>query len=141
MGPAYEGDPNRFQGFDRSALANQATAQGNAAGANQMALAKARLAATGAGRSSAANRQQMDLAGQMGQNAMNIQNQNALQGWQDKLAQMNAANQFNLNKYGLQQQQYRTDAGLAEAERQNRAQALSTAFGPIGGIANLFGNY
>lgn len=139
--PDFINDPNKYQSFDRSALANQAIAQGNAAGANQMALAKSRLAATGGGRSSAANVQQMDLAGQMGQNAMNIQNQQALAGWQDKLNQMNQENQFNLNRYGLQQQQYRTDAGLAEAERQNRAQALSQAFGPLGGIANLFGNY
>lgn len=137
--PTFQADPSKYASFDRSALANQAIAQGNTAGANQMALAKARLAATGGGRSSAANTQQMDIAGQLGQGAMNIQNQNALQGWQDKLAQMANENNFNLNNYGLQQQQYKTSAGLAEGERENRRNAVNSAFGPLGGIANLFG--
>lgn len=140
IAPNLETDPNKYQGFDRSALANQAIAQGNAAGANQMAQAKARLAGTGGGRSSSANKQQLDIAGALGQGAMGIQNQNALQGWQDKLGQMNAANQWNLNKYGLDQQQYKTSAGLAEGERANRQQMLSQ-LGPLGGLANLFGGY
>lgn len=138
--PTFQTDPNQYQSFDRSALANQAIAQGNAAGANQSALAKARLAATGGGRSSAANVQQADIAGQLGQGAMGIQNQQALQGWNDKMQQMNANNAFNLQNYGLQQDQYKTSAGLSEQERQNRRDAVNNAFGPLGGIMNLFGN-
>jgi hypothetical protein len=138
--PDFLTDPSKYQSFDRSALANQAIAQGNEAGANQMALAKARMAATGGGRSSAANKQQMDIAGALGTGAMGIQNQNALQGWNDKMQQMSANNAFNLNRYGLKQEQYKTDAALAAAERDKRAAAMSN-FGPLGGVVNMFGNY
>jgi hypothetical protein len=138
--PQLETDPNKYQSYDRSAMANQAIAQGNTAGANQMAQAKARLAATGGGRSSSANTQQMNLAGQMGQNEMGIRNQQQLQGWQDKMAQMNAANNFNLQRYGMKQAQYKTDAELAENERKNRQQAASQ-LGPMGGLGSMFGGY
>lgn len=138
--PEFQTDPNKYASYDRSALGNQAIAQGNTEGANQMAQAKARLAASGGGRSSAANTQNMAMAGTMGQNAMNIRNQQALQGWQDKLNQMANENNFNLGNYGLQQQQYKTSAGLSEAERQNKQQAAG-ALGPLGSFATMFGGY
>lgn len=136
----YQGDPNAYQGFDRSDLANRASAQNNVGTANQLAQAKARLASTGGGRSSAANVQQMNLMNAGENRNADIRNQNALQGWQDKLQQMQAQNQWNLGANQLAQEQYKTSAGLAEAERQNRRQGLDQ-LGPLGSMANMFSNY
>jgi len=138
----YQSNPNQYNGFDRSGLAQSAIAQGNAAGANQMAQAKAQMAATGGGKSSAANTQALDLAGRMGANNMNIQNQQALQGWQDKLEQMNSQNQFNLGEQGLQNQAYGQQGNFNMQQNQQRQNMLNNALGSqYGGIANLFTNY
>jgi hypothetical protein len=138
--PEYQSDPNKYQSFDRSDLANRAVAQSQAEAANAMNQAKYRLAAQGGGRSSGANVQQMDLSNAAANRVADIRNQNALQSWQDKLGQMMAENQFNLGKGQLAMDKFKTEAGLSEAERQNRRQALD-ALGPLGSIANIFANY
>lgn len=137
---SYQGDPNAYQGFDRSDQSNRAVAQNNVGTANAMQQAKARLASTGGGRSSAANTQQMDLMNAGENRNADIRNQNALQSWQDQLSQMNNQNQWNLGQNSLAQQQYKTDVGLAEAERQNRRQGLDQ-LGPLGSMTNMFSNY
>lgn len=137
---SYQGDPNAYQGFDRSDLANRAVSQNNVGTANNLAQAKARLAGTGGGRSSAANVQQMNMMNAGENRNADIRNQNALQGWQDKLAQMNAQNQWNLGQNALAQQQYKTSAQLQQDELANRRAGLNQ-LGPIGGVMNMFSNY
>lgn len=138
--PDFQSDPNKYQSFDRSDLANASIAQSNTDAANAMNQAKARLAASGGGRSSGANVQQMNLSNAAAQRAGDTRNQNALQGWQEKLQQMMGENQFNLGKAGLAEERYKTQAGLAQAERQSRRDALNK-LGPVGGVLNLFSNY
>lgn len=136
----YQNDPNKYQSFDRSDLANKAVADINSDTANNLAQAKARMAATGTSRGSGANVLQMNMMNAGANRGADVRNQNALAGWQDKLNQMNMENQFNLNRDSLSLNKYKTEAGLAEAERQQRRQNLSK-LGPLGDLANLFGNY
>ena len=132
-------DPSQYASFDRSDLANKAMAGAGADTGNAINQAKARLAATGGGRSSAANTQTMNMLNAGQQKMGDIRNQAALQGWQDKMSQMASNNAFNLQQQGLNNQLYGTQAGLAENERNQRREMVSK-LGPLGDFANLF-NY
>lgn len=135
----YQSDPNKYQSFDRSDLANRAKATIGAQTGTQQANALGRLSAMGAGRSAGANRQLMDIAAGAEGRKADIENQQALAGWQDKLQQMAAENAFNQNRDQLALSKFGTEAGLSQAEKNQRRQALSQL--PFGGIINLFGNY
>lgn len=135
----YQADPNKYQSFDRSDLANQAMAGIGTDIATGQARTLGRAAQMGAGRSAGVNRQLSD-AQAAGENRMAQTRANMAQaGWQDRLAQMAAENAFNQNRDQLALSKYGTEAGMAQAERAQRRQATSQL--PFGGLINLFGGY
>ncbi len=134
-------DPSLYKGFDTSKLATRALAGIGEDIGNEQARTLARASQMGGGRSAGVNRQLADVAA-LGENrAADVRNQMASKSFDQQLQQLAAANQFNLTQQGLQQQQYATEQALAADERASRRDALTKAFGPLGGIANLFGNY
>lgn len=137
----YITDPSKYRAFDTSYQANRALAGIGEDTARQQALTGAKLAQMGGGRSAGGARQMADIQAGAMNRAADIRNQMAQTSFGQQLAQMAAENQFNLQRQGLAQQQYATDAQLAAQEREGRRQALSSAFGPLGGVMNLFGNY
>ena len=135
--PKFNTDPNKYQGFDTSALSQGAIANGNQAGANQIAQSKAQSAGMGGGRSSA----QMNNVGQiqagLGQNAQNIYNQNAQLGFGQKLSQMQNENAFNLGQYGTQASLYGTEGNLAQNAYNNNGAPMKNYMDAGMGAAKL----
>ncbi len=135
-------NPSQFAAFNTSPQATRATAAINSNTAQQQNLAGAKLASMGAGRSSGADRKMMDISAQGQNTAADVQRAMAQASFEDQLRQQAEANNFNIANAGLAQQQYKTDTGLYQAEQASRRNALQSAFGPLGGIANVFGtNY
>jgi hypothetical protein len=120
--PEYINNPGGYMAYDRSGLAQGAIAQGNQAGANQIAQAKAQAAGMGGGRSSSVQNAVGGIESGLGQNAQNIFNQNAAQSFQQQLAQMQNQNQYNLTNQGNQNAAYGN-----QANAQNAASANNTA--------------
>ncbi len=139
--PDYINNPSQYPNFDQSALANRAISNSNRNSAyeNQQAMAK-NAANAGGGKSSYANIQNRNLAANQQQTASDLQNQQALQGWQSQLGQMNSQNAFNANQFGQNIQQWLNQAQASQADKKNRQQMVGQ-FGPIGSFAELFGGY
>ncbi len=132
--PKYENNPGAYQGFDTTGLSQGAIAQGNQAGSNQIAQAKAQAAGMGGGRSSAVNNQVGSIQTGLGQNAQNIYNQNAAKGFQQQLEQMGAHNAYNLQNQANQNQAFGNQANAAnqafanqQAGYKNNADTAMTA--------------
>lgn len=137
----YQSDPSKYAAYNYSPQANQAMSDIGANTAGTQARQLSRASQMGAGRSAGVNRQLADTQAQSDVTKANVQNQMAQQSFAQQLAQMANQNQWNLGEQGLQNQQYLTNAQLAENERQNRRQAVSQAFGPLGGLGEMFGGY
>lgn len=126
---SYINNPNQYKAFDTSGLSQNAIANANEAGANQIAQAKAQAAGMGAGRGSQAGNAVAGVQAGLGQNAQNVFNQNALTSYNQQLAQQQANNQFNINEQELQNQQWANRAGAANQQSQTATNSLDSILG------------
>lgn len=133
QGPQWKANAAEQPSYDTSRMWQLRNAQAQKMGQNQINQAMAGLTAQGGGRSSNMAQRRMAMAGALGQNQLQTGAELGLQGWRDQLQQMLAQNQFNLQKYGQDIEQYKNQAALAQAQAQQRANAAG-ALGPMGNI-------
>ena len=121
--PDYINNPGAYQGFDTTGLSQGAIAQGNEAGSNQIAQAKAQAAGMGGGRSSSVQNNVSNIQSGLGQNAQNIYNQNALKSFMQQYEQMGNQNNYNLNNQANQNATFANQANAKNTEFANQQAA------------------
>lgn len=135
----YINNPSQFTAFNQTPLQNMAMANINANAGNQARLAGSQYNAAGAAGGAGAMNAARDIYAQAQNVGAQSQENAAKESFAQQLAQQNAANQFNLQRQQMLQDQYKTEAGLRLGEEANRQSLISKL--PGGDYINAIGGF